>query len=273
MSVSKYKIRLNSLDKELDIPIEMKWDFLERDQAIDQYQQTVLEDVIGPPVDFELTRFPHKEYNSSQPNVTGPYLTKINYEFYFYDTGGTLSNSSSWYNSYEYTGFSAKDIYTYIKPFTKSFFKLDFYDTTSEISQKNYFTIILPVQQGEFDTVTISSFLTNVKIRKPKYGLDYVGDKEGFFIYWLRETDYIDLDEFYMSAKFFNARQGGFIRMMNTPQSTLAGNYYTFNNEDYFYYKIKLDYTSRNYQILSTSTGNRVGTDINPILWYEYVNP
>ena len=163
--------------------------------------------------------------------------------------------------------------YAYRIPLQYSFFKLDFYDTRSETSQKNYFTIILPVQQGDFDTVTISTFLTNVKIRKPKYGLDYVGDKEGFFIYWLRETDYIDLDEFYMSAKFFNARQGSFIRMMNVPQSTLAGNYYTFNSEDYFYYKVKLDYTSRNYEILSTSTGDRVGTDINPILWYEYVNP
>jgi hypothetical protein len=270
MSVSKYKIRLNSLDKELDIPIEMKWDFLERDQAIDQYQQTVLEDVIGPPVDFELTRFPHQEYYS---NITNSFLTKVNYEFYFFDTGDTIANTTSWYNSYEYAGFTEKEIYSYIKPFTKSFFKLDFYDTRSETSQKNYFTIILPVQQGDFDTVTISTFLTNVKIRKPKYGLDYVGDKEGFFIYWLRETDYIDLDEFYMSAKFFNARQGSFIRMMNVPQSTLAGNYYTFNSEDYFYYKVKLDYTSRNYEILSTSTGDRVGTDINPILWYEYVNP
>lgn len=273
MSVSKYKIPISSLDKQLDIPVEIKWDFLERDQAIDQYQKPVVDEIIGPALDFELTRFSHQEYNSSQPSVTGQYITKINYEFYFFDTGDTIANSTSWYNSYEYAGFSAKDIYTYIKPFTKSFFKLDFYDTRSEISQKNYFTIILPVQQGDFDTVTISTFLTNVQIRKPKYGLDYVGDKEGFFIYWLRETDYINLNEFYMSAKFFNARRGGFVRMMNTPQSTLLGNYYTFNSEDYFYYKVKLDYTSRSYEIFNTSTNNRVGTDINPILWYEYVNP
>lgn len=270
MSVNKYKIPISSLDKQLDIPVEIKWDFLERDQAIDQYQKPVLDEIIGPPVDFELTRFPHNQYNST---ITNSYLTKINYEFYFYNTGGTMSNLASWGNTYENAGFSTKDIYTYIKPFTKSFFKLDFYDTRSETSQKNYFTIILPVQQGDFDVVTISTFLTNVKIRKPKYGLDYVGDKEGFFIYWLRETDYINLDEFYMSAKFFNARRGGFVRMMNKPQSTLSGNYYTFNNEDYFYYKVKLDYSGRNYEIISTLTNSRVGTDINPILWYEYVNP
>lgn len=265
MSVNKYKIPITSLEKQLDIPIEIKWDFLERDQAIDQYQKPILDDIIGPAVDFELTRFPHKEYDLNS--------TKINYEFYFFDTGDTISNTSSWHNSYEYAGFLPKEIYSFIKPFSKSFFKLDFYDTRSETSQKNYFTIILPTQQGEFDITTISTFLTNVKIKKPKYGLDYIGDKEGFFIYWLRETDYIDINEFYMSAKFFNARKGGFIRMMNAPQSTLGGNYYTFNNENYFYYKVKLNYTNKNYEILSTSTNNRVGTDINPILWYEYVNP
>ena len=150
---------------------------------------------------------------------------------------------------------------------------MDFYDTRNELSQKNYFTIILPVQQGEFDTVTISQFLTNVEIRKPKYGLDYVGDKEGFFIYWLRERLYLDIDEFYMTAKFFNARTGQFITMMNRPQSTLLGNYYTFNGEDYFYYKVDLDYNDITYQVKSTQTNNRVGDDINPILWYQYVNP
>lgn len=270
MAVNKYKITLPSIDKQLDIPIEIKWDFSERDQAIDSYQKLVTDEIIGRPTDFELSRFAHKEYLS---NTLNQFITKINYEFYFFNTGQTIANSASWTNSYTPLGFSNNEIYSYVKPFTKSFFKLDFYDTKNELSQKNYFTIILPVQQGEFDTVTISQFLTNVEIRKPKYGLDYVGDKEGFFIYWLRERLYLDIDEFYMTAKFFNARTGQFITMMNRPQSTLLGNYYTFNGEDYFYYKVDLDYNDITYQVKSTQTNNRVGDDINPILWYQYVNP
>ena len=76
-----------------------------------------------------------------------------------------------------------------------------------------------------------------------------------------------------MSAKFFNARTGNFIRMMNRPQSSLSGNYYTFNNEDYFYYKVELNYDNKTYEVKSTQTNNKVGDDINPILWYEHVNP
>ena len=174
-----------------------------------------------------------------------------------------------------YEDFTKQDVYYFSKPFTKSFFKLDFYDTPNESNQKNYFSIILPVQQGDFETVTISTFLQNVQIRKPKMGLDFVGDKEGFFIYWLRENFYININEFYMSAKFFNARRGIFVNMMNRPQSifSASGNYYTFNKANYFYYKVSLNYPSKTYEVYDTITGLRVGTDVSSINWYEYLNP
>jgi hypothetical protein len=272
MSVNKYKIVKSTIGKQVDIPIEFKWDFTERDQAIDTYQGVVLDELIGLPNDFELSRFTHTQY-LGQNGID--FLTKINYDFNFFDTGSTINNQNSWKNSYLFEGFTKQDVYYYSKPFTKSFFKLDFYDTKSETSQKNYFSVILPVQQGDFETVTISTFLQNVQIRKPKMGLDFIGDKEGFFIYWLRENFYIDIDEFYMSAKFFNARLGVFVSMMNRPQSVFSssGNYYTFNKEEYFYYRVKLDYPSKTYKVFDTTTGFRVGTDVSSIKWYEYLNP
>jgi len=106
-------------------------------------------------------------------------------------------------------------------------------------------------------------------------GLDFVGDKEGFFIYWLRENFYININEFYMSAKFFNARRGIFVNMMNRPQSifSASGNYYTFNKANYFYYRVSLNYPSKTYEVYDTLTGLRVGTDVSSINWYEYLNP
>jgi hypothetical protein len=61
--------------------------------------------------------------------------------------------------------------------------------------------------------------------------------------------------------------------MTNTPQSNIA-NKFTFNPNDYFYYKVNLDYTNKTYEVYSTSNlTQRVGIDGFPILWYEYVNP
>jgi hypothetical protein len=86
-----------------------------------------------------------------------------------------------------------------------------------------------------------------------------------------------------MTAKFFNAKTGQFTKMMtgrgtsqidltNGPQVYLEeNNKYTFDNTQYFYYTVKLNYDAQTYQVLNT-TGQRLGTNI-PIKWYEYVNP
>jgi hypothetical protein len=73
-----------------------------------------------------------------------------------------------------------------------------------------------------------------------------------------------------MSAKFFNARAGGFLKMMNTPQSSLPDKF-IFDARKYFYYKVTLDYNKFTYSIYDV-VGSRVGTT-SSIKWYEYINP
>jgi hypothetical protein len=145
---------------------------------------------------------------------------------------------------------------------------LDLYDSPIESQQENYITIILPTQQGLRMATKMQT--TDVQIRKPQFLLDYVGDKEGFFIYWLRNLEFLNLETFYMSAKFFDGRLGVFVKMMNKPQSTLP-NKFSFNGNDYFYYRVSLDYNTKTYKVFNESN-NRVGTT-TPIKWYEYVNP
>ena len=111
----------------------------------------------------------------------------------------------------------------------------------------------------------------NTQIRMPNFLLDYVGDKEGYFIYWLKNPNYIDIDKFYMSAKFFNAKTGQFVRMMNTRQSAISQKF-NFESSKYFYYQVNMDYENYEYNVINTNTQNRVGT-VTPINWYEYVNP
>ena len=274
MNNNSYKFTLpKGNDKYINIPVEIKWDFLGQDDAIDQYQQDVVEDIVGFPGDFEILRFAHAPYSSDTK-------TDIKYDFHFFSVNGgvptnptlqvTSALASDWVTSYIPEGFLTTEIYYYVKPFTKSFFKLDFYDSKDAITQTNYFTVILPVQQGFTVTAMTTSYQAPVNIKIPSFQLDYVGDKEGFFLYWLRNTTFLNINTFYMTAKFFDARLGVFVKMTNTPQSDIPDNF-RFNPEEYFYYEVRLNYTNKTYEVWDSSN-NRAGT-ASSIKWYEYINP
>jgi hypothetical protein len=274
MTVNKVTMVPDGTNKEINIPIRLTWDYLGLDMAIDEYETQMITEVIGVGRDFEVTRFAHAPATGTTDN------TEVNYEFYFY-SGGPLSEITSWSIDYMNEGFTPQDLYYYNNNFANSFFKLDFYDTPDEKRQTNYLTVIIPTQQGlKMDTQMQRNV---VSVKKPKFILDYVGDKEGFFLYWLKKRTFLDLDTFYMTAKFYNAKTGQFTKMMtgkgidplddtNGPQSDLEdGLRYNFDNTQFFYYTVKLDYPSQTYQVLNTF-GQRMGTNI-PIKWYEYVNP
>ena len=265
--MNKYRFTIPENDGYINIPLEIKWDFQGREDSIELFEEEVIEDVVGKPKDYEILRFSHNSYNNGLN-------TDINYQFYFYSgvtTSITTSKDTDWGISYLTQGYTTRQIYFFENPFTKSFFKLDFYDTDDTLTQTLYFTIILPVQQGESETASISPIIPSVKIRKPKFKLDFLGDTEGFYIYWLRDRQTLDISTFYMTAKFFNAKKGGFIKMMNTPQSSLPNTKFLFNESTYFYYKVTLDYSNKSYSVYDTNT-LRIGTSKKPIKWYEFVN-
>lgn len=271
--MNKYYLTLPTADQGLELPIEMNWDFLGKQDSIEAYESSVLDEIIGTAVDFEVSRFSHDEYSPTDPT------TRINHIFYFYSrpdvtvSSTTVSQVNLWKNSYLNEGFTSDEVYYFSNSFTNSFFKLDFYDTTDVKSQTNYFTVIIPVQQGLTQTATTSSYLSNVTIKKPYFILDFIGDKEGFFIYWLTDRDFIDIDTFYMSAKFFDAKLGVFVKMMIRPQAILP-NKFIFDGGKLFFNKVVLDYSNKTYKIFDGENPNiRVGTDSNPMRWYEYVNP
>lgn len=245
----------------------MTWDMEGRNDAIDVYENEVLDLIVNPTEDFEVTRYAHKMYNGSQ--------TDINYQFYFLPPifQVTASTASDWVMSYTAETITNKEIYYSSNAFKNSFFKIDFYNTDKTETQQIRATIIIPTHQGNTVTGNIGTGLTvqNIEIKTPNFVLDYVGDKEGFFVYWLKNPTYITEKTFYMSAKFYNAKTGNFVRMMNQPQSSLP-NAFNFDKSKYFYYKVNVDYANFEYDV-TTLLNARVGTSTNPIKWYEYVNP
>lgn len=285
----------------LNIPLEIDFDFEGRTQGIEVFESEVLEQIINPAQDFESTKFAHAEwnyvytsitpsivFNSGIPSVVNVFntnttkLSEINYEFNFFDYLSTISGATinNWAIDYENASFTDSEIYYFANSFKGSFFKLDFYDTNESEKQKILLTIILPTQQGLKEPGTIGSvnFPISVMVKRPKFRLDYAGaDKEGFFIYFLKDKSYLNIDQFYVSAKFFNAKKGQFVRLMNVPQSNFIGaSRFNVDKQKTFYYKYKLNYDTFEYEVFyETQNGNltRVGTINSPIKWYEYVNP
>ena len=274
MDVNKYTIRQDGglTDKTITFPIQLDWDYSGLDQAIDEFEVEAINKVIGVGRDFEVSRFAH----APQTGATDD--TFVQYQFYFHSGGTSVNNVNNWSIDYRQEGFTAQQIFYYNNNFSNSFFKLDLYDNVDEKKQTNYVTIILPTQQGL--TMVAPMNRTNVEIKKPDFVLDYVGDKEGFFLYWLKKRTFLNIRTFYMTAKFYDAEKGIFVKMMNMPQSVSSGTTTTFDNSRFFYYRVELDYEKQTYQVFNTNPAQniynnykqRAGTSV-PIKWYEYVNP
>ena len=261
MNVSKQILFSGFTNNRINIPINLDWEYLDVDSEIKEYETSILNELITTDKDFEVNRFFHADYDNK---------SEINYEFYFYE-GASLSNASNWKIDYRAEGFTTQEVYYYANSFRNSFFKLDFYDSPIESQQENYITVILPTQQGLRMATKMQN--TDVQIRKPQFLLDYVGDKEGFFIYWLKKRNFLDISTFYMTAKFFDGKTGQFVRMMNRPQSTIQGNKFIFSSSEYFYYRVDMDYLTHSYKVYDIiNPTDRVGGTV-PIKWYEYVNP
>ena len=269
---NKYKFTVPGVNQTLTIPIEMNWDFYGRDDSIEVYQDEVIKVIAGIPEDFEVIRFGHESYGNNEK-------TELKYDFHFYSgvpTNVTSSTANDWVVNFTSEGFTPLELFYRTKPFVKSFFKLDFYNSPDGVNQTNSFTVILPVYKCNTILTNISSTIQNVKINIPRYTMDYISSSttsstnEGFFLYWLKSRTFINLDTFYMTVKFFDAKQGVYVRMMTVPQSSLP-NKFVFDNENFFYNKVVLDYDNKTYKIFDY-LGNRLGVN-TPIKWYEYVNP
>jgi len=273
--VNNIRLLIRDTEQAIEIPINTNWDLNGVNESIDVFENEILKQIINPIDDFETIRYSHSTWNEQ---INGSEKSSIDYEFYFYsattDSGVTAeTTANNWVIDYRANNITTRNILYNNKVFSNSFFKLDFYDDRDISKQQIYLTVIIPTRTGLKKTTPFG--FKNVDINIQKFVLYFVGDKEGYFIYWLKDTSFINLSTLYMTAKYFDASIGQFKKMMTVPQGLLTDKF-NFQQKDYFYYVMNLNYNNYTYEIYEEKIGgvqNRIGTTNNPIKWYEYVNP
>jgi hypothetical protein len=294
--------------KSLNIPInlETKFDITGQEDLIEKFSDDVLQDIINPVKDYEVSKFIHN-YDDSGDN--GLYIAAS-----FIDKSG---ESPFWIDEYYPQGFEERELVLFSNAVKNSFFKLDFFDTTSREKQKLQLTKIIPI------------YLSNLSIYDADYDgiADYeddmvdidgdgVDDNTAGGVSGPNEQDYIDefgdrfedsskltridagtyivpniysnnvknnevsdlfvfkslstkpFNEFYMGCRFFNAKTGDVVRMTNDPLVDSG-----INPKKDFYYKVKLNRQKLTYEIYDYSDGvegERVGdSEDNPLMFYQ----
>ena len=108
MSSNYYRYRIDPVpkDKFIEIPVQITFDNLGREDGIKEFEEDVIEEIITPISDFETTSFAHASWGNSETN--------INYEFYFYNGGSpetvtATTNDNNWVIDYEAADFLDKN--------------------------------------------------------------------------------------------------------------------------------------------------------------------
>jgi hypothetical protein len=89
MDANKIRVLFNNQEKDIVIPLEQVWDFGGAQEAIEQYETTIVDKILNKDDDFEVTRFDHAIYDLTK--------TSLNYEFYL---NNSIATSPTWVNSY-----------------------------------------------------------------------------------------------------------------------------------------------------------------------------
>ena len=55
--MNKIKLTNRDINRNINIPINMNWDFLDREDTLIKYEEEVLNKILGFPNDYEVRRF------------------------------------------------------------------------------------------------------------------------------------------------------------------------------------------------------------------------
>lgn len=247
------------INTEQDFQTNLGWQ-----ENLVQLEDEVLKDIINPVDNYETVRYIHKTYDRTISGVTLQ-QTDIWFQFYFL-------SGSTYVQNYEAIGITNRENQLMLRQSTESFFRLEFfktpllsgntYEAPTRKNRRLVFTKNLSLPLGEKFLYTNSN--SNYKIHLPIFTGSNYRNKENMYLFWfqddkvLEETNLIGTETgntFFMTAKFFNAKDGSIIDFNNRVMST--GD--TIDERYDMYYQVDFDLTERTYSVYTYSGGTRVG--------------
>lgn len=253
------------LNVDTDFKTDLGWS-----DSFQEFEDQALKKIINPVENYETVRYIHKPYSGMTSNPTN---TQSDIWFYFYFLSG-----STYVQNYEATGLTNKENVKMLRQSTESFFRLEFYKTPNNeaperMNRRLVFSKNLSLPIGEKYYYTGST--VNGYVYLPVFTGSNYRNKENMYLFWFQdETAFNETtltgNTFWMTARYFNAKDGSISDFMNfktsgyTPSSTVT------EYQD-MYYKVEIDKSDFSYQTYeyTGTTGNRAGVRLNPIKFYE----
>jgi hypothetical protein len=216
--------------KFISIPINMNFSNNGNEDVINKIIQNEVNATINPFVDLETIKFNASNYNTSDKS-------NLQIKFYF-----TKSSPLSWGNDFYTAGFTSDDINNRRNRLTKSFFKLDFYDSNLE-NNNLLFSEYLNVNDNQSPTFTFDR------------------------LFWLKnDQNFIDglPREVYFNVTFYNAKDGTTRKFLNrTNGSAITINSYR-SNPSWRYAKLKI--------LNPFTSSNNTNSNYNRVFYVEPIN-
>jgi hypothetical protein len=237
-------------------------------EGIQEYEKEVLKSIINPTENFETVRYIHKPYTSVGNSVE---QTDIWFQFFFYNSSNTHVGGLD----YEHIGIRSDENNQMSRSSIESFFRLELFKTPNNEAptrgnRKLVFSKNLSIPLGEKIYYTkLYDF-----IHVPVFTGSNYRNKENMYLYWFQDNSVLNGttfsgDTFYMSARFFDAKDGSILNFNNKSISPTT----VVNETADTYYKLVMNNTDYTYQVFryNGTTGDRIGESGDPINFYEAI--
>jgi len=254
------------LNQELHFRTDAGWQ-----ENCEELEKETLKEIINPIDNYETIRYIHKNY--LMPSNTSFTQNDIWFYFYFYNITGQTFNDGLDYN---HIGLTYSENARMLKQTTESFFRLEFYKTPNDeppdkINRKFVFARTLALPLGEkYFYAPINDY-----IFLPVFTGSNYRNKENMYLFWFIDDSaiiepYLTGNTFWMTARFFNSKDGTILNFMNSPMPPNSN----FREDRDMYYKVVIDRSDYSYTVYryDGTQGTRIGESDDPIKFYELIN-